>query len=441
MAISERDALVARFDATRNDSRRLFDAVADTAYHDRPIPLRHPIVFYEGHFSAFNFITLVRRALGKRPLDPRLERLFERGIDPADEKAAGSAAPESWPERSEVLDFVARCDEEVRFALANDRLVQPGNPLLENGEAVWTILEHERMHQETLRYMLHALPLEKKQVRWSGARSASGGGRPGGGRVVIPSGVATLGAPREAIAFGWDNEFEETRVVVPRFEVDRFPVTNEEFSEFFEAGGYRQRDLWSDAGWNRIERERVTLPPFWEEHGGELFWRGMFERIPLPASWPVWVTHAEAEAYAKWRGRRLMTEAEFHRAAYGTPGGEERAQPWGDEPPDAGRGNFDFRWEDPLPVGSSPGGASAWGVEQLVGNGWEWTSSLFRPFPRFRAMASYPPYSTDFFDGEHYVLKGASPATSADLVRRSFRNWFRPTYRWVFAKFRCASSS
>jgi len=152
----------------------------------------------------------------------------------------------------------------------------------------------------------------------------------------------------------------------------------------------------------------------------------------------VFVSQAEASAYARWKGRRLMTEPEFHRAAYGTPDGEERLQPWGDEPPDTTRGVIDFAAFDPAPVGSFPAGASAWGVHDLVGTGWEWTSTVFGPFPGFAPMASYPEYSAEFFDGQHYVMKGASSATARELIRRSFRNWFRGNYPYVYAKFRTA---
>jgi formylglycine-generating enzyme required for sulfatase activity len=162
----------------------------------------------------------------------------------------------------------------------------------------------------------------------------------------------------------------------------------------------------------------------------------MFEEMPLPLSWPVYVTNAQAKAYAAWSGSRLPTEAEYHRAAFGTPGGEERAFPWGDEAPSARFGNFDFKRFDPEPVGSSPAGASAWGVEDLVGNGWEWTSTPFAPFPGFEPMASYPQYSADFFDGEHAIVKGASPVTNRNHVRRSLRNWYRTDYPYVYATFR-----
>jgi len=168
----------------------------------------------------------------------------------------------------------------------------------------------------------------------------------------------------------------------------------------------------------------------------------MFERMPLPMSWPVYVSHAEAAAYARWRGVRLPTEGEYQRAAFGSPREAPnelpgRLHPWGEAEPAAEHGVFDFRSWDPEPAGSHPAGASAWGVEDLAGNGWEWTRTPFAPFPGFRAMASYPEYSADFFDGEHFVMKGASPATARELLRPSFRNWFRGRYPYVYATFRC----
>jgi formylglycine-generating enzyme required for sulfatase activity len=166
----------------------------------------------------------------------------------------------------------------------------------------------------------------------------------------------------------------------------------------------------------------------------------MFDTLPLPLAWPVYVTWAEASAFARWRGARLPTEAEFQRAAYGTDARVARRYPWGDEPPDSRRGVFDFNSWDPEPAGSHPAGQSAWGVEDLVGNGWEWTASTFAPFAGFSPLPSYPEYSADFFDGEHFVMKGASPATARELIRPSFRNWFRPRYPHVYATFRCARS-
>jgi formylglycine-generating enzyme required for sulfatase activity len=166
----------------------------------------------------------------------------------------------------------------------------------------------------------------------------------------------------------------------------------------------------------------------------------MFGVAPLVMDAPVYVTQNEAAAYARWVKKALPAEAQFHRAAYGTRSGRERAFPWGSCDPTLSHGNFDFHYWDPISVNASPAGDSAFGFSQLVGNGWEWTSTVFGPFPGFRAEANYPGYSANFFDGEHYVMKGASPRTAACFLRRSFRNWFRPDYPYVYATFRCVEN-
>jgi formylglycine-generating enzyme required for sulfatase activity len=258
--------------------------------------------------------------------------------------------------------------------------------------------------------------------------------------VRIAEGVAVLGASSERAPFGWDNEFPTLEVDVPPFDIDVRDVTNEQFLEFVEAGGYGREDLWTPEDWRWVRMANVEHPNFWTRRNGEWHWRGMFEDIALPPGWPAYVSHAEASAYARSRGKRLPTEAELHRAAYGAPSGGDRAYPWGDETPDGSRGNFGLsRWE-PVSVGSFPAGRSAWGIDDLLGNGWEWTSTVFEGFPGFTPMASYPEYSADFFDGQHYVMKGGSSATAVELLRRSFRNWFRPHYPYVYATFRCAAA-
>jgi formylglycine-generating enzyme required for sulfatase activity len=166
----------------------------------------------------------------------------------------------------------------------------------------------------------------------------------------------------------------------------------------------------------------------------------MFDNLPLGqvSDWPIYASHAEARAFCRWRDGRLATEAEFFRAAYTTPDGDVRPFPWGDESPAEGHGNFDFRHWAPTPVGCFADGDSAWGVAELVGNGWEWTDTVFEPYPGFSAyIPSYPGYSADFFDGLHHVMLGASWATPTQLIRRSLRNWFQPHYPYMFAKFRC----
>jgi formylglycine-generating enzyme required for sulfatase activity len=153
----------------------------------------------------------------------------------------------------------------------------------------------------------------------------------------------------------------------------------------------------------------------------------MFDEVPLPLDWPVYVSHAEARAYAAWAGKRLPTEAEWQRAA-------QRVSPL----PGPLEGYFDLERWDPFPVNAVPDSRSAFGVDGLLANGWEWTSSPFEPFPGFRPFPFYEGYSANFFDGQHYVMKGGSTRTERSILRPSFRNWFQPHYQYVYAGFRCA---
>jgi ergothioneine biosynthesis protein EgtB len=373
-----------------------------------------------------------------------LETLFARGIDPHEstaataERGSGAGPDGRWPARDEVHAFADEADRQVMDALLHADVDRAGDPLLDHAEAVFTILEHEAMHQETLLYMWHRLPFANKR-KPAGYQPRVEGVSPPAEWIEIPAGCATLGVARGTLAFGWDNEFSAHSAEVGAFAIERHDVTNERYLAFVEAGAYRDPQWWRPEDWEWLQRERIAHPLFWEQHDGRWFWRGMFELVPLPAAWPVYVSQAEASAYARWRGARLPTEAEFQRAAYGSPD-RERFHPWGDAEPDASRGVFDFTSWDPEPAGSHPAGASAWGVEDLVGNGWEWTSTVFAPFQGFTPMASYPEYSADFFDGEHMVIKGASMATAKELLRPSFRNWFRARYPYVYATFRCAKS-
>ena len=439
MPAVDRAPLVSRFLQLRERSRRLFDLLTPDAYYIRPIALRHPIVFYEGHLAAFSFNTVVKRALGQPGIDAHLEQLFARGIDPEDVHApAASKERSGWPSREQVRAFVDEADRRVLEALSTGPIEQPGHPLLDRAQAVHAILEHEAMHQETMLYMWHQLAHEQKRPP-AGAAIKIGGPPPPQESIAVPEGRTTLGARRGEIPFGWDNEFEAVDVEVPAFVIDRHNVTNAALLEFVEEGGYHDPQWWTPEAYAWLRAERMEHPRFWISDEGRWWWRGMFQSIPLPGSWPAYVSHCEASAYARWRGRRLPSEAEYDRAAYGTTSGSECMYPWGNDTPDALRGHFDFAGWDPHPVGEHPAGRSAWGIDDLVGNGWEWTSTVFAPLPGFTPLASYPEYSADFFDGRHYVMRGASCATSRDLVRRSFRNWFRPLYPHVYAAFRCVS--
>jgi hypothetical protein len=359
--------------------------------YSRPIGERHRIVFYLGHMDAFDWNLMARYALDVPAFHPEFDRLFAFGIDPPPGELPNDQ-PTDWPGLADVAHYQQRTRETI------DQLLDDVPEQL-----LRVAIEHRLMHAETLAYMLHQLEYGKKVAPHQGRP----GWRPAGGGIgrteflPIPAGPANLGlAPGGA--FGWDNEFQAHTVEVPAFSVAQHKVTNGEYLEFV--------------------RQGADPPFFWADRGAGWLFRGMFSEYPLPLDTPVYVTHEQAAAYARWRGRRLPSEAEYHRAACQAPRSS----------------NLNFRYWDPISVTADDDGTPR--PMQLAGNGWEWTSTVFAPFPGFTPFPFYPNYSEPFFDGAHYVLKGASPRTAECFLRPSFRNWFRPSYAYVYATFRMVES-
>lgn len=373
----------------RRITDELFQLVRADSLYERPIPERHRIVFYLGHLEAFDWNLLARHALGVPAFDSGFDRLFAFGIDPA----AGDLPddqPSDWPGIAEIEAYNRRTREQL------DRILPDAPaPLLD------AAIEHRLMHAETLAYIFHQLPYERKMAREEPLVPETGVARPR--MIEIPAGDAELGLC-PGVGFGWDNEYQAHRVPVPAFSIGKYKVTNGEYLEFVRAG---------------------SPPPFfWSQRGGKWFYRGMLKEIPLPLDCPVYVTQRQAQEYASWRGMRLPTEAQFHRAAAGVPHSS----------------NVDFRYWDPIPITADDRPDLDGKPAQLTGNGWEWTSTVFGPFPGFQAFSFYSNYSEPFFDGQHFVLKGGSPRTAARLLRPSFRNWFRPAYPYIYATFRLVQS-
>jgi iron(II)-dependent oxidoreductase len=431
-----RHRLLERISAARRQSDALFNMVRADSMYERPIPERHRIIFYLGHLEAFDWNLLHENVFGLKSFHPELDRLFSFGIDPIG-GGLPSDRPSDWPALAVVHDYAGRIRSALEGKLGDGILDsrhhgREGFPL---DTLLNVAIEHRLMHVETLAYMLHQLPLDRK-VRQADPPALA---TPAvvHRMVHIPSGVATLGLSHRSEAFGWDNEYEAHSEHVPAFDVDQYMVTNQQYLDFIAAGGYETRGLWCDDGWNWKSAHGVSHPVFWKKASGQWLYRTMFEEIPLSLDWPVYVSHAEAAAYARWAGKSLPTEPEWHRAAYGTADGGEAAYPWGGEAPAASFGNFDCnRWQ-PVSVSAFALNSSGFGVDGMLGNGWEWTSTAFAPFPGFEPFPFYRGYSADFFDGKHFVMKGGSARTAACMLRPTFRNWFQVHYQYVYAGFRC----
>jgi ergothioneine biosynthesis protein EgtB len=411
----------------------------------QPIVWRHPFIFYVGHLPAFSWNQVCGALLGWESCNSEFDELFCRGIDPdvdTGECHWHPDVPEEWPTLFQTTDYRDNVREQLLAAVEAISDGVSTDVMAQNGRGFQMVLEHEAMHQETLLYMLQQLPLVKKlrpriplRYFFRPVRDSE--------MVRISAGKARLGARFEALDFGWDNEFDQAIVDVPAFAIDSLPVTNGQYFEFICSGAYEDSRYWRAEDWRWKQLENKHAPTCWFKQGEGWFYRAMFDVFALSQvyGWPVYVSLAEARAFAKWRGQRLPSEAEFHRAAFYGPDGVETTYPWGEESAEYHHGNFDFNSWSPVPVGSRAEGASRWGVFELFGNGWELTDSEFAPFAGFIPyIAGYPDYSQDFFDGKHFVLKGGSWATSADLLRPSFRNWYQAHYPYVFAKFRCVAN-
>ena len=427
-------------DEARSRTDSLFRLLPPISFYDRPIPERHRLIFYLGHVEAFDW-NLLAEPLGLRSKNAEFDKLFAFGIDPVGGGLPTDGVGE-WPNIARVEKYNREVRESLDRALGGANVFDSGSPIAD-GTLLNVAIEHRLMHAETLAYLLHNMPVARKTPRSAPARDPRP--EPKQFRIKIPAGVATLGQEKTGKAFGWDNEFHPKEVFVPGFSIDAFPVTNAEYLKFVQAGGYEEQKYWSPEDWEWKRQQRLEHPNFWERRSGlaatdpDIHWeyRTMFGTIPLPRSWPAFVSHAEACAFCRWADKKLPTEAQWHRAAYGTPEGTERSYPWGEEAPDSTRGNFHHERWTAAPVDAHPEGASAFAAQDLLGNGWEWTSTPFGPLPGFEPFPFYRGYSANFFDGKHFVMKGGSQRTDACMLRRSFRNWFQPKYPYIYSTFRC----
>ena len=420
----------------RANTDRQFAQVEDHLYQ-RPMAERHRLIFYLGHLDAFDW-NLLRGALGLSVFDAGFDALFAFGIDPVDGCNPDEPA-DAWPDVATVRGYVQRIRTQLDDALQAQ--LDDGAPVAFDPDAPalpWLLqvaIEHRLMHMETLAYLINQLEsLPRSAIATQPPRRIHEV-EP----VLVPAGPVTLGAIRQPMRFGWDNEFDAQELQVEAFRMARYMTTNAMYLEFVEAGGYKAREHWSDAGWAWREAAGIRQPALWRRRGDAWYWMTMGDLRPLPPDWPVYVSHAEASAYAHWRGQQLPSEAQWQRAAYG--GDAQRPWPWGEAAPDPARGNFNFQQRNPIDVDACPDGASEFGIQGLLGNGWEWTATPFAPLPGFRIYPFYPQYSTLGFDGHHYVVKGGSAWTAQRLLRRSFRNWYQPHYQPIFAGFRCVETA
>ena len=413
--------------ASRSRTTALTDAVDDADLVAQHSPLMSPRVWDLAHIGSQEELWLVRDGGGRTPLRPDIDGLYDAFRH---SRSSRVELPLLTPPQTRA--YVAEVRDKAFDVLGRSPL--SGRRLEQDGFAFGMIVQHEQQHAETM--------LATPQLR-AGAPVLPAPDPPAGRLlpardVLVPGGPFTMGTSSEPWAL--DNERPAHTVDVPAFRIATAPVTNAEYLAFVEAGGYTDARWWTEAGWRHRCEAGLVAPQFWPRDADGTWYRrrfGVVEPVP-PAEPVVHVCAHEADAYARFAGARLPTEAEWEKAARFAPAtGASRRFPGGGAEPSPAHANLGQRHLSPAPVGAYPAGASALGVEQLIGDVWEWTSSGWHPYPGFEVFP-YAEYSEVFFGGDYRVLRGGSFGTDPSALRATFRNWDHPVRRQIFAGFRLA---
>jgi iron(II)-dependent oxidoreductase len=426
-------AIAAQMQEARARTFLLVAPLSDEDLRLQHDPLMSPVLWDLGHIAHFEELWLTRNLDG--PIEfvemPGLFNPFEHP-----RSTRGALALPGIADCRAVMDAIRG---HVLGRLATTSF-DPDHPLLHAGFVYNMVLQHEYQHNETI---LQTLQLKQGRPYAPLARLAPPTPAPGSSRlerdemVLFPGGPAEIGTHDRACAY--DNERPRHLVDVSPFLIDVDPVTNRDLLRFIAAGGYKTAEWWSEAGWRWRQEAGAIAPKYWKELDGAWITRTMDREGPVEPDHPVChVSYYEAEAFARFAGKRLPTEIEWEAAASWEPAAQvRRTYPWGETPPDRALANLDQLSFGTAAVGAYPLNVSAIGCRGMIGDVWEWTSSDFGPWPGFQSFP-YKEYSEVFFGTEYKVLRGGSWATRPGAIRNTFRNWDYPIRRQIFSGFRCA---
>jgi gamma-glutamyl hercynylcysteine S-oxide synthase len=424
-----RERIAAELTGARERTALLTDCVDEADLIRQHSPLMSPLVWDLAHVANQEELWLLREVGGREPMHPEIDPLYDAFEHPRAERPALPLLPPAEARvyghevRGRVLDLLDRS----RFG---------GSRLLGDGFAFGMIAQHEVQHDETM-LITHQLRTGAPVLAASAPGPAPADAARLPREVLVPGGPFTMGTSTEPWAL--DNERPAHTVDVAPFFIDTTPVTCGAYAQFIADGGYGDPRWWTGAGWEHRQRAGLAAPMSWSRDGGQWVRTAFGKTEPVSPDEPVMhVCWYEADAYARWAGRRLPTEAEWEKAARFDPAtGLSRRYPWGSAEPAAFLANLGQEFLRPAPAGSYPDGAAPCGARQLIGDVWEWTSSDFLPYPGFAAWP-YREYSEVFFGPEYKVLRGGSFAVSPVACRGTFRNWDYPIRRQIFAGFRTA---
>jgi gamma-glutamyl hercynylcysteine S-oxide synthase len=428
-----KDALAKKLEEARERTRFLLGPVSEedlVVQHDQ---IMSPLIWDYGHVGNYEELWLLQKAHGKVLSKRELYDMYDASLHPREERPSLSLL-----DRKDADLYLNAVRKAVLETLEEDADLDGEDPLLKDGFVYNMIIQHEAQHNET---MLQTLQLKKGRDYKPESSVELPMGRAAEKEMVpVPGGEFVMGTDNHAQPL--DNERNAHVVDLPDFLLDATPVTNEAYARFVEDGGYERPELWNDRGWEYIKQEGITTPKHWYQPEPHSWWteRFGFDEPLKPAAPVVHVSWYEADAYARWIGKRLPTEAEWEKSASWDPRtGTKRLYPWGNDEPTPAHANLDQLAFRAAEVGAYSEGASAYGVLGMIGDVWEWTSSNLYAYPGFEALP-YREYSEIFFGPDYRVLRGGSWATRPSAIRNTFRNWDYPIRRQLFVGFRCAKS-
>jgi iron(II)-dependent oxidoreductase len=427
----DRYSIARSLEEARSRTFLLLEPLSDEELRTQHDPLMSPILWDLGHIAHFEELWLTHN------LDGPIEFVEMPGLFNPFEHPRSERGTLPLPDLVHCREVMAEIRRRVLDRLSQADL-DCSNPLLRDGYVYQMVLQHEYQHNETI---LQTLQLKQGALYRPSRRFELPPARKAGGKshsmTLFPGGVVEIGTDDRSAAY--DNERSRHPALLEPFWIDVNPVTNGEFERFIEAGGYRIREFWSDAGWAWLQESGAQAPKYWTPLDGTWTRRSMDRSGPVEPDHPVsHVCYYEAEAYARFADKRLPTEFEWEAAASWDPAtGTKRTYPWGEEPPTPDLANLDQLSFGTAPLGAYPLNVSPIGCYGMLGDVWEWTSSDFHPYPGFESFP-YREYSEAFFGSDYKVLRGGSWATRPGAIRNTFRNWDFPIRRQIFSGFRCA---
>jgi len=407
--------------------------VEEETFYLNPDPLRNALIFYLGHSAVFYINKLIQVGLLKNRINPQYETLFEIGVDPETPAELEVAIQGiNWPDVKKVWEYRDKAREEITEIIHKTPLDLPIN----QQHPIWALLmgiEHSRIHLETSSMLLRQLPVEKLKRPQGWNYAPSYGEIPHNQMREIPGGMVKLGKREDDLTFGWDSEYGNLEVEVKPFLASQYLITNGEFLEFVQAGGYNNPNYWNAESWQWKQLYNVQHPKFWISQANNYRYRAIFDEIALPLDWPVEVNYYEAIAYCQWQGKntRLITEAEWNQSL-------KISEKISEDSSFINNYNLNLQFISPSPVGMFSENHQS-GISDLRGNVWEWLGDTFYPLPGFKPYHLYEDQSAPFFDGKHQMMLGGSWATNGTMALSCYRNWFRP-YFYQHVGFRIAES-